>query len=121
MKIYQGQRPADDDIGDCRVVVIEGGSVRPLHHTKYHSDAFEWSYAGSGPADTALSILADFFGERPTRRQLARGQSRSWQLHQHFKRDFIALAPHDGFTVTSEQIEAWLKTLGLPENKEEQL
>jgi hypothetical protein len=37
-----------------------------LEHVVVHSsDGFEWSDAGSGPADLALSILADHFGEDP--------------------------------------------------------
>lgn len=109
MKIYRGQRPADDQIGDCRVYVIEGEHSRPLYHVKLHSDALEWSYAGSGPADTALSILADYFGERPTREQLRQGRCRCWRYHQAFKFAFIAPADPSGFTITLEQIAAWLK------------
>lgn len=111
MKIYQGQRPADDtrSVGDGRVVVIENGRSRPLYHVKLHSDALEWSYAGSGPADTALSILADYFGERPTSKQLYHGQCQCWRYHQTFKWALIAPAPHEGFTITEEQIATWLK------------
>jgi hypothetical protein len=114
MKTYQGQRPADDTpgVGDCRVVVTEDGRTRPLYHVKYHSDAFEWGYGGSGPGDLSLSILADFFGERPTRKQIERGKSRAWRCHQPFKWAFISTADHSGFTITEEQITEWLKKQG---------
>ncbi len=119
MKMYKGQRPADDEscpersrrIGGCRVYVIEGDKARPLYHVKYHSDAFEWGYGGSGPADTSLSILADYFGEkRLNRKQIERGESRAWQWHQPFKWARFAVAPadHTGFTITEEQITEWL-------------
>lgn len=107
-KTYIAQRPPDDEIGDCRVFVEEGGQARPLQHVRLHSDGFEWGYGGSGPADLALSILADHFGERPTREQLNRGDCRCWHLHQPFKWQFIAGADRRGFTLTSEQIADWL-------------
>jgi len=109
-KIYRGQRPADDEIGDCRVVVIEAGRARPLHHVKRHSpDGFEWGYGGSGPADLALSLLADYFGERPRKFDgRAYEQNRCLALYQSFKVDFIAAAPREGFTITSDQIVEWL-------------
>ncbi len=113
MKLYQGQRPADDAIGDCRVVVIEDGRERSLYHVKYHSDAFEWGYGGSGPGDLSLSILADYFGEkRLTRKQIERGKSRAWRWHQPFKWAFIATADRAGFTITEAQITEWLKKHG---------
>ena len=112
MRTYQGQRPVDDEIGDCRVFVIEGERTRPLRHVRVHSGAFEWGYGGSGPADLSLSILADFFGERPTRRQIERGEFRAWGLHQPFKWAFISTADHSGFTITGAQIMEWLKQRG---------
>jgi hypothetical protein len=110
-KIYQGQRPLDEQIGDCRVFVIQGETVRSLDQVGYHADGFEWGYGGSGPADTALSILADYFGERPDLNELHAGDSQSWQYHQQFKRDFIAGADQAGFTITSEQITRWLQEI----------
>lgn len=130
MKTYIAQRPADDEIGDCRVFVEDDGVTlqnfapnqmpssaligrpqpHPLHHVKLHSEGFEWGYSGSGPADLALSILADHLGERPSRRQLHHGECRCWPLHQAFKRAFIAGAPHAGFKVTGTQIDDWLSS-----------
>jgi len=109
-KVYIGQRPADDAIGDCRVVVLENGKEKPLHHVKHHSDAFEWGYGGSGPADLALSILADHLGERPTEKQLREGRCLCWQFHQRFKWHFIVRADQASFTLTSRQIDNWLKS-----------
>lgn len=40
-----------------------------MPHIIYHSPTgLEYGYGGSGPADLALSILADFFEEEPPRR-----------------------------------------------------
>lgn len=119
MKTYIGQRPGDDFVGDCRVYVQEGNQVLPLRHVAHHSPTgFEWGYGGSGPADTALSILADFFGEslepRPFyKREVTYEHSRAWPLHQRFKWDFIAGADREGFTITAAQIQAWLVTQAL--------
>ena len=44
-----------------------GTSWRLLGHCKLHSPTgFEIGYGGSGPADTAASILADYFEEDPS-------------------------------------------------------
>jgi len=110
MKTYIGQRPADEEIGDCRVFVKdESGETCHLRHVVAPSPAgFEWGYGGSGPADTALSILADFFDEQPTREQIRRGNMKAWAFHQPFKWQFISPAPYAGFTLTEQQISDWL-------------
>lgn len=110
MKTYQGQRPADDVLGDCRVTVIAHGRSYPLSHVQFHSTGFEWGYGGSGPADTALSILADYFDEQPSRAVLMHGDCQCWRYHQAFKWAFIAPAAHTGFAITTEQIATWLAT-----------
>ncbi len=113
MKTYIGQRPADDGEApgalleaaamgvcpeSCRVVVVEDdGQPRPLPLIVRHANSFEWGYAGSGPATTALSILTDYLGYEPDR-----------PLYQRFKFAFLATAPHAGFTLTGDTIAAWL-------------
>ena len=116
-KAYRGYRAGDDQLGECRIVVVSSDQGRgnlissPLHHVVKHSPSgFEWGYAGSGPADTSLSILADYFGERPTKDDVyyGRGKAVHPSLYQQFKRDFIAPAAKEGFTITSDQIKDWL-------------
>ena len=69
-RVYVGERTSDLP-GDAAVAVEEGGCRWPLPHLVYHSPSgLSWGYHGSGPADTALSILADALGERPTPAQL---------------------------------------------------
>ena len=59
-KTYRGER---FNAGDLTVVTVNG---RPLEHIVRHSpDGFEWGYGGSGPADLALSIVADHLGYVP--------------------------------------------------------
>ncbi len=116
MKIYKGKRlAADDEVGGCQVLVIEdGGGPHPLRHVVKHSPTgFGWGYGGSGPADLALSILADYFGERPTKDDLYHGRGRAVdpRLYQPFKWQFIATASPEGFTITGEEISEWLKSV----------
>ena len=46
------------------------GVRRPIRHVRRHSSALEVGYVGSGPADLALSILADFLGHAHLERGL---------------------------------------------------
>lgn len=67
-----------------------------LPHIERHSpDGFNWGYGGSGPADTALSILTDCLGEREAS-----------ILYQLFKWAFVA---HWGeeFSITEKEIKDW--------------
>ncbi len=103
-KVYRGRRLADGRVE----VTVDG---RPLRHVALHSPTgFEWGYGGSGPADLALSILADHLGENPSRRDLDAGRSRAWQLHQEFKWAFIApLERKSDWVILGSEIEAWLR------------
>lgn len=69
-KRYRGTRVN----GRCRVLVEVDGDTMPLRHVVVHSPTgFEWGYAGSGPADLALSILADMLDEQPADKELYTG------------------------------------------------
>ena len=111
MKQYRIERKAE--CGVVAKVVAEHGDY-PLPHIVYHSPTgFETGYGGSGPSDLALAILADHFGEseRTVRQGLAGRASRAVHLYQLFKFDFIVsrqLTVGASYTITSEEIEAWL-------------
>ena len=72
--------------GNSNVLVYPSyGSPYPLHHVIYHSPTgFAWGYGGSGPADLAMSILADHLGEHPKDIAPFLGNPRCWQYHQNF-------------------------------------
>ena len=107
-KVYRGRQAPDSQAGDFHVVVIEGGRARPLAHIVRHSpDGFGCGYSGSGAADLALSILADYFREQPVR-PFSPSRYRACQYYQAFKRAFIATADERSLRVTSDQIKAWL-------------
>ena len=143
MKVYSGTRVFDRDTmtrGEASVVVqnVVGdgpagrgltsesnpstgsghrlGDRRPLTHVSYHSpDGFEWGYAGSGPADLALAILADYFNESAefvlaALRSMWTPRSKAATLHQSFKEQFLAVEHRDEWQLHSDVIEAWLQT-----------
>jgi hypothetical protein len=84
MKTYAGYRID----GKCHVYVVEAGKGarrRPLRlrlDLNNHSPTgFEWGYAGSGPAQLALAILADALND----------DERALRLHQKFKFKVITM------------------------------
>lgn len=106
-RVYVGERSGD---GAAHLYVEEGGRRRPLRHVVYHSpDGLEFGFGGSGPADTALSILADYCGEMPTPEHVRHGELRCWALHQAFKWRFIAPASQAGFRLPASVIAVWLE------------
>lgn len=108
MKEYVGVRGHEG----LRVFVEEETMRYPLFHVAHHSPTgFEAGYGGSGPADLALSILADYFGERPSRKQLYHGEPRCWKFHQGFKWAFVAKFPRDKeWRLPADEIRVWLFT-----------
>lgn len=101
MKGYVGRR----DFDGVKVYVITektagGLERRPLKHLVLHSpDGFEWGYYGSGPADLALAILADVFGEDRAKAEL---------YHQPFKEAFVAKFAKESWTLEEAVIVKWL-------------
>lgn len=108
MIIYTGKR----DKNGARVFVAyepEGATVALPHVVLHSPTGLEWGYGGSGPADTALSILAHHLNEHPTREDLRNGNGFAVKLYQDFKWAFIAGAPAEGFEISEVQIADWLK------------
>ena len=107
MKAYQGVRlnPKTRTVSDVSVRVIisptgvgseldPGPSQKLFNHSP---DGFNWSYAGSGPAQLALAILLDHTGDKEI----------AVAMHQRFKFAFVARWG-DYWRITSEEIDAWL-------------
>lgn len=102
MKIYRGKFVDEGAGGQVITVVYMFGSkkysTKPLSHIVRHSpDGFNWGYGGSGPADTALSILTDCVGK-----------SVAEAFYQEFKQQFVA-GWGNSFEITEDEIKAWLK------------
>lgn len=102
-KSYHGFR---DRSGTCLIEVrVQGQPIgTPLKHEMRHSPTgFEWGYGGSGPADTARSILADHLGYVPTP-----------AVYQRFKAlaiQDLSQEPEDAWTLTSQEIELCLSAI----------
>lgn len=103
VKVYQGHRIGSGGPGEVEVTVRTNDRPRPLRHVVLHSPTgMEWGYAGSGPADLALSILTDFLGSR----------IKAERLHQWFKSRFIAGLPrNEDWEITGDQITGWLEEI----------
>lgn len=100
-KTYIGRRwPAPQGLerGRPEVTVIADGKERPLKSFERHSpDGFEWGYGGSGPSELALALLADHLGYEPPA-----------TLYHQYKAQVISRLRHDGWSLGSSDIAAWL-------------
>jgi hypothetical protein len=124
VKTYTVIRSTSGQVG-C--VVNDGrGTATLLRHCVYHSPTgFETGYSGSGPADLALSILADLLDASPEaiKRKLAewnyphRGAEQALLFHEQFRREFITPRPlckGDSYEIWGAQIQSWLGDLLKP-------
>lgn len=128
-KIYRVYR--DEDGGEpggvfCDVDVLNDAGQRrriyALVHLAHHSPTgFEYGYGGSGPADLALSILRDHFGEQVYPAQLVTGEHQCWRHHQRFKADWLARVPRRmlTFSISTTAITTWLEQLDITEQVKE--
>lgn len=98
MKRYVGTRTA----GQEWAVTVEdstvGKAVALAHIDRHSPGGFSWGYAGSGPADLALAILADHLGWEPPE-----------EIYQQFKDEVIAALPqYAEWRFDSMQVALWL-------------
>ncbi len=92
---YVGYRMKDG----IRVLVVREGKPDVLHHVVRHSPTgFEWGYLGSGPADLAYSILADYAGEDVAE-----------SLAVRFKEEVVARLPRTAWMLTDAALTAFLE------------
>jgi hypothetical protein len=115
---YSGHMPAEGNAAGPRLVFVDLASAEnnrvlmPARSQKIrnHSpDGFAWGYEGSGPAQLALAILADFTND----------ETLAARLYQEFKRHFIARLPVDGeWILTGEQIAHWLRRTAIADARE---
>lgn len=99
MKIYIGNR----DRHGCCTVMVNGKRLKERQDLcNYSPDGFEWGYAGSGPAQLALAILADCFEDAEF----------AILNHQIFKLAVIAKLSRDiRWELTEEQVRSGFKLL----------
>jgi len=105
------------------IMVTEATAERvvtdPLPHMELHSPTgMSWGYAGSGPADLALSILAHHFGE--TTRDIKQANAglrlppHCLRFYQAFKFAFVA-GWGNNWSITAEEIDQWINQQISPE------
>lgn len=100
MKIYHGRRTEHG----CAVDVEEDGEVTLLNlrlDLRRHSNEFNWSYGGSGPAQLALALAADVLGD----------DQRAQQVYQRLKFRVIGRLPHDGWVLTERQVHDAIESI----------
>jgi Family of unknown function (DUF6166) len=101
LKIYIGSRRPQRT---CVVTVADGLHAAPyvlplrLDLCNHSPTGFDWGYGGSGPAQLALAILADYLGAERAR-----------DLHQEFKTDVIAQITQSEWRMTGDDINAWYR------------
>jgi hypothetical protein len=98
MKVYEGGRSLAG-----AVVTVDGKPLPPRFDLKKLSPAgFEWTYEGAGPAQLALALLADHFGD----------DQKALQHHDTFMRAVIADLDN-AWRLTSVDIDEALGRLGI--------
>jgi hypothetical protein len=88
--------------GEAYVTREQAGTYSPLRLrldlTNHSPTGFEWGYAGSGPAQLALAILAD-----------STNDSYALKYHQAFKFDVVSRAARDqSWLITSKDVHDWI-------------
>lgn len=95
MKTYRGKKSAGK-LGD-QVIIVEEEPYRLKHIVRHSPSGFNWGYGGSGPLDTALSILTDCLGRK-----------QADQLHEPFQRVFVATWGNE-WSISEKEIKDWAK------------
>lgn len=112
---YRVEREPEEG-GSVRCYAVRDGRARKLRHVKAHSTGLETGYSGSGPADLALTILADLFRTSRDARSYRRPKGLAaevWCLHQMFKGRWIAgleVKPGDRRELDARELYAWALT-----------
>ena len=98
MKVYEGGRSLAG-----AVVTVDGKLLPPRYDLKRLSPAgFEWTYEGAGPAQLALALLADHFGD----------DQKALQHHDAFMRGVVAELDN-AWRLTAADIDEALGRLGI--------
>ena len=97
MKTYEGWRE-----GYAVIVTVNGRPLNPRLDLYNHSPTgFEWGYCGSGPAQLALAILADYLQD----------DRKALDIYQRFKWAVVTELPRKRWTLTSLDIERALQAV----------
>lgn len=108
-------RHGGDYPGKCHVFFVPGETgvperVDPRNDLWNHSpDGFEWGYAGSGPCQTALGVLAHYLGASG-QLQLPDSSTdrRAVALRMAFKNSVVGLLPQE-WALSVEAVNEWFE------------
>lgn len=96
MKRYTGDRTIDG-----LQVLVDGHPLDPAYGVRCISDkGFEWSYEGAAPAQLALAILADHFGD----------PAKALTYHEKFMARVVANFDNE-WEMTGADVDAALRAL----------
>jgi len=97
-KCYQGKRSESGET----FVTVDGQALDPRFDLRFHSpDGFEWGYGGSGPAQLALALLADYLGD----------EEEAQLLYQEFKWTVVSHLVREHWILTGKEIRKALEQL----------
>ena len=97
MKTYLGRR-----MGHAVDVTVNGRPLDPrIDLWKHSPSGFEWGYGGSGPAQLALALLADYFGD----------DDAALEIYQRFKCAVVTGLPLQHWTLSSQEIDQALSAI----------
>ncbi|MSP80242.1 MAG: hypothetical protein EXR02_04135 [Rhodospirillales bacterium] len=97
MKRYTGDRTIDG-----LKVLVDGRLLDPAYAIRSICDkGFEWSYEGAAPAQLALAILADHYGD----------PAKALALHEAFMSKIVANFDNE-WEMTSTDVDAAVRALG---------
>jgi len=92
-KIYEGSRSLAGALA-----TVDGRPLPPRYDLKRLSPAgFEWTYEGAGPAQLALALLADHFGD----------DQKALRHYENFMREIVADLDN-AWRLTTQDIDAAL-------------
>ena len=99
--IYRGIRVSPEEkTGSDSLVYVDDKPLNPKasqNICNHSPNGFNWGYGGSGPAQLALAILLDYYGNR----------AEAVRYYQSFKFAVIGRLPQEGdWTMTGTDIEA---------------
>lgn len=116
---YRGFR---DPMGKPHILwSMDGREIPPRNDIYNHSpDGVEWGYAGSGPAQAAVAVLAHALEHLPELAgKLENPDQMVLDLHQKFKALYLVALPHDEeWIITDDMIRAFLRIVYNPERLE---
>ena len=92
--VYKGIRASNGVL-----VTIDGKELPMRLDLRNHSPTgFEWGYAGSGPAQLALAIMADFTDDET-----------ALNLYQRFKEDIICSLGSSNWEIKAPTLHEWVR------------